>query len=410
MNAEERELFISRLPALLIGGPPNAGKSVLTHHLSKALHRAEVPHYVLRASHDGEGSWLYEGNPEAMRVLRDKVRLHGKWSPEFRQLVLHLLQSRLLPLLVDLGGDPPIEDIPFFRLCTRSLLLLKEGDEISATWKTYVSEYGPTPFAEFISRLQPGGKSQFTSRRPILEGTLVNLIDKDSLQRDETFGRLAVRVGKLLREAVPEKEIREFHLDQARGEHLVDLPSRLEQMAPDQEEWSPDQLKKLLTMVLPHESLGLYGRAPVWVYGALAARTVQGQHFYQFDPTLGDHSSGWIEPPQLQATSQSPPKQPLAEFEIHPDASAWMLSVRLPTYYLDYDQANELILPEPPQGYGIILSGKLPLWLFTAMVRLYSRYQPPWIALHYAREERAIVIATSHTSDYYIGEPVLLPV
>lgn len=408
MNQEERELFINRLPALLIGGPPNAGKSVLTYHLSKALHRAEVPHYVLRASHDGEGPWLYEGNPDAMRVLRDKVRLHGKWSPEFRQLVLHLLQSRLLPLIVDLGGDPQSEDIPFFRLCTRSLLLLKEGDRISTTWKTYVDDYGPDPFAEFISQL--GGKSLFTSKHPILKGTLANLIDKDSLQHDETFDRLVVRVGKLLREAVSEKDIREFHLDQAQAEHLVDLPFWLEQMAPGQEEWSPDQLEKLLTMVHPHEAPGLYGRAPVWVYGALAANTVQGQHFYQFDPTLGDHSSGWIELPQLQATSQAPLKQPFAEFEIHPDASAWMLSVRLPTYYLDYDQANELILPEPPQGNGIILSGKLPLWLFTAMVRLYSRYQPPWIALHYAQEERAIVIATSHASDYYIGKPVLLPV
>ncbi len=40
------------LPAILIGGPPKVGKSVLTYNLTRELRRFNIPHYVFRASAD----------------------------------------------------------------------------------------------------------------------------------------------------------------------------------------------------------------------------------------------------------------------------------------------------------------------------------------------------------------------
>ena len=55
--------------AILIGGPPHSGKSVLTYSLTQTLRQQGIDHYVLRACPDGEGDWSNEAAPE--RVWQD---------------------------------------------------------------------------------------------------------------------------------------------------------------------------------------------------------------------------------------------------------------------------------------------------------------------------------------------------
>ncbi len=62
------------LPILLIGGPPNAGKSVLFHSLSSALHRQNIRHYALRACPDGEGNWTQESDRTTAGQLRSRIK------------------------------------------------------------------------------------------------------------------------------------------------------------------------------------------------------------------------------------------------------------------------------------------------------------------------------------------------
>ncbi|GAC1364983.1 MAG: hypothetical protein NVS2B12_23770 [Ktedonobacteraceae bacterium] len=64
----------NRLPALLIGGPPHAGKSVLFHSVSSALHRQNIRHYALRACPDGEGNWSQESDLATAMLIRDRIR------------------------------------------------------------------------------------------------------------------------------------------------------------------------------------------------------------------------------------------------------------------------------------------------------------------------------------------------
>src|SRR5437016_3695405 len=113
------------LPAILIGGPPHAGKSVLTYNLSQALRRRNVPHYVLRASPDGEGDWSQEMDQNTVQL----VRIKGKWTPEFVSRTCSELEQRQLPLLVDVGGKPQNDQMCIFQHCTHSILLLHANDE-----------------------------------------------------------------------------------------------------------------------------------------------------------------------------------------------------------------------------------------------------------------------------------------
>ncbi len=64
----------NQLPILLIGGPPNAGKSVLFHSLSNALHRQNIRHYALRACPDGEGNWTQESDRTTAGQLRSRIK------------------------------------------------------------------------------------------------------------------------------------------------------------------------------------------------------------------------------------------------------------------------------------------------------------------------------------------------
>ncbi len=66
------------LPAILIGGPPNAGKSVLLYNLTQALYERGVRHHILRACPDGEGNYFQEGHPVTVSSLRESNK--RAWS------------------------------------------------------------------------------------------------------------------------------------------------------------------------------------------------------------------------------------------------------------------------------------------------------------------------------------------
>jgi CRISPR-associated protein Csx3 len=103
-------------PAILMGGPPHAGKSVLTYSLTQALRQHGVPHYVMRACPDGEGHWSQETPQQVTKVIRRK----GEFSETYVQRVCRDIERRQLPFLVDVGGLPQGEQFQIFRCCTVS--------------------------------------------------------------------------------------------------------------------------------------------------------------------------------------------------------------------------------------------------------------------------------------------------
>src|SRR2546430_1850986 len=123
--------MINLPPAILIGGPPNAGKAVLFYSLTKTLHGRGITHHPIRACPDGEGNWYQEIqnqlDKDAIRLIR--LRNRADWTERFVQGICRDLGGRHLPLLVDMGGLPQDWQTCILLNCTHSVLLLHTENE-----------------------------------------------------------------------------------------------------------------------------------------------------------------------------------------------------------------------------------------------------------------------------------------
>lgn len=109
-------------PAILIGGPPNSGKSVFSNALRRALLEQGKRVFLHRASWDGEGNWAYETeSPDLVDSLvrYNEFRIHE--DPETAKLIPDFFekQARTVAnlrqltdcLLVDVGGPDCLTQI-----------------------------------------------------------------------------------------------------------------------------------------------------------------------------------------------------------------------------------------------------------------------------------------------------------
>lgn len=387
------------LPAILIGGPPNAGKSVLTYNLTQALRRyeiahpeifhSEISHYVFRASADIEGDWFLRGDLETVDQIVKKVKDYRNWTDVFRALVCRDIPQRHLPLIVDLGGLPKDADTCIFQACTHSILLLKDEDEdASRLWRYFTTTNGLIPLAELHSQLE--GKSILTAEEPTIKGTITGL-KRGARIHGRVFDALLEEVIRLFEPYA--NKLEKFHLDTAQIQPAVNLPKELRALAPDTDEWTTDRLQPLLATLSAQTAMAVYGHAPNWVYGALAVHA-STQAFQQFDARLG-----WVTPPELQASASEQGSESLIYIKEENHNDAYVILIHPIHNYLDHREADQLLFPEPPPHRGVVVSGKLPLWLFTALARFYVERNVPWIALNDAHDNRPVVIysqAASH--------------
>jgi CRISPR-associated protein Csx3 len=412
------------LPAILVGGPPHAGKSTLTYNLTRELRRCAIPHYVFRASAENEGDWFMEGNEDTVRQIQLRIWDYRHWTEIFREFVGRDLANRYLPLIVDLGGRPHSEDDGIFRVCTHSVLLHKDGEEeASREWLHYAGTNGLRPLADLRSQQQ--GIELLTTEKPVITGTITTGVNRGDRMRGPAFRALVKSIGQLFL-SFPPDELEKFHLDQLEHpEYVVRLPRELRRLAPDLLDtdepdiqqrcqclerenaelsldnvaWTQDLLQPLLDKVA-QTAMAVYGRAPAWVYGALALRA-ETQPFYQFDARIG-----WVTPPLLPAGAPGPSSGSPITIKDDRCNDEYIIFIHPVHNYLDYREANKLVFPEPPPGHGVIVTGKLPLWLFTALARFYAQRNVPWIALNDARDNRPVVIS-SQVATHPIG--MILP-
>jgi len=149
--------------------------------------------------------------------------------------------------------------------------------------------------------------------------------------------------------------------------------------------------------------MAVYGRAPNWVYGALVMQTGT-QPFYQFDSRLG-----WVAPPLLQISNTDTQSSPELRVWLDEHQDATVLKMNIVTKYLDYIEAEHLSFPPVPTGRGLILSGAVPHWLLTALVRLYNGTGVAWIACHQPQLDGAVIVF-SCTEDYAPGDLISLAI
>ncbi len=387
---------MNTLPAIVIGGPPHSGKSVLTYSLSQALREHKVPHYVLRAAPDGEGDWFSEADPQIARTLRYKHR----FTAEFVDHMCEVLQGRLLPLLVDVGGRPTPDQERIFDFCTHAILLTRD-EESHAFWTRLVQRHGLPLIADLTSRLE--GESLLLDTGPILRGVLTGL-HRHTQVRGPLFDALVARVRAIF--TYEDDELRQLHHHAAPLKPVLDLDRLLAEVRADASRWAPADLPPALARVPSGQPLALYGRAPNWVYAAFAVRALPAPCF-QFDARYG-----WLQPPSLQYASPTPcVSVPSVQFCMTPGTDASVLSVTLNRPYIEPADLHGLSLPLlPRQDQGLVVEGKIPHWLIVVLARAYAPHVA-WLAIYQPQQGGAVVISSTSVSiqvgNVYPWEPTI---
>ena len=388
--------MVNHLPAIIIGGPPHAGKSVLFYNLTQALRQRGIRHHAIRACPDGEGNWSQESDQETV----SQIRIKGNWSEAFVQRICLDMEHRCLPFLVDMGGRPQETQEAILRQCTHSLLLLRtDREDYTQLWQRLIAKNGLLPLAEIYSQLT--GDSLITSHSPMLQGTLSGLKRSSTAKiENPVFEELVERIAALF-SSYSTLELENAFLEQAPTDMPLNLYQALESIDLAARNWKINMLQPFLASLPQQSSFSVYGVGPNWLYAALAACSYP-QPFYQFDPRL---PFGWIQPLSLQISTDHHP-------EIDVETSSFddmtILSIKIATKHLEYFQPEPLPFPAVEPDKGVLIFGSIPYWLLTALVRLYQEQDIAWIAPYYVPAKKAVVIF-SRTGKYHIGDTISLP-
>jgi CRISPR-associated protein Csx3 len=385
-------------PAILLAGSPNCGKSVLAFLLTHHLRQLGIAHYLLRSAPDGEGDWYLAGQPDVVKTLR---AVHKRsYSSQFIAHMHNAIMARPLPLLVDIGGRPQGDQVNLIKACTHSILLYRSEDE-RLKWRTMLNEARLTPIAELRSTLNE--QEIAAERQPYLRGAI------SGLQRDPEMRKTGLVFGILLELVAGICSYDTASLEQIHLKHAPftvvnerELAKSLSiPMEGEKTIWSPGHLARLSSLIPVSKSLAIYGRGPVWLASALAALTLP-ESFVIFDARYG-----WLPPPPLrflESASLLANTEGAADVKINvlpfQDQDAWV-EIEIPGGTLEPYEISLSLEPPQTQG-GLVLSGKIPRWLFAAIVhRLAPKHA--WLAVDDPRLSQAIIVH-SNTPSHRVGD------
>ncbi len=383
-----------QFPAILIGGPPHSGKSVLIYSLTRALREARISHYVLRACPDGEGDWAYQLPQDQVRAIRVK----GEFTPQFTQRVISYLQHRPLPLLVDVGGKPTPEQEEIFAHCTQAILLIgHRADDPGAfardlqTWQAMMDRQ-QVPVLEIFRSDQQEPQRLRASQEG--EFRTLSALERGSLVHGPVFETVIDHLSSLMRDA--ERSLSAIHKRLLPpGVHFIDLPHLAGKLGDPQRHWQPADLPYLLEQIPADQPIAVYGRSANWIYAvlALAARVPP---FTMFDAKLG-----WVTPPVLPRRAHLPGLDDW-QTRLIPEGADFLLEMNTGSQYLDIDEPERIPLPPVPEGKGLILSGRIPHWLVVAVCQQLAATQS-WVAVYQPAPLQAALVVASQRPDYPVG-------
>lgn len=381
-------------PAVLIGGPPHSGKSVLIYSLTRALREAHISHYVLRACPDGEGDWAYQIPQDMVRA----IRVMGIFSSQFTNRVIGYLQKRHVPLLVDVGGMPTPEQEQIFAQCTHAILLIgdraNEPEAFEADrkkWETFMQRNHVPILAIFRSDLQEESRLEKIQNEPF---QTLSALERGKEVYGPVFEEVIDHLSGLMLFA--ERSLATIHKKQLpSGVHFIDLPTLAGKLGNRDRHWQPDELPFLLKQVPTDQPVAIYGRSANWIYAALALAT-EARPFTMFDAKLG-----WVTPPTLPRRTHERAaddwQTQLTSYEDH-----ILLEMNTGSQYLDIDDPERIPLPPVSEGKGVILSGRIPHWLLVAVCQHLALTQA-WLAVYQPPLHAALVV-WSQSKDYTVGQ------
>ncbi len=348
-------------PAILIAGPPHAGKSVLAYHFSIHLKKTKTPFILLRTTPDGEGDWFLEAEQGVGVALRQKGPFTSRLVDRAEQAIRH----RQLPMLVDVGGKPQGEQFRILHACTHVILLYRTQAE-RQQWQTWLEKTSLIPIARLQSRLH--GQDEIWSQEGVIEGVISGL-DRHQPRLGKTFHLVAARLAGIF--DYPPQHILARHLSAAPPDAepvIIDSLARSIGVTQDHRGywWHPQQIPQALDWLPADGPIALYGRGPVWLYAAIAAASLP-YDFYLFDA----RHFGWMRPPRVKMDAAC--EHPDLTFQVEEEEQSLRLKIRARTRFL---APHPIPLPPLPPTSTLILDGKAPAWLYAALARaLAPRYE-----------------------------------
>lgn len=373
-------------PAILIGGPPHSGKSVLIYSITQALRKRNISHYALRACPDAEGDWANEIPQPVVRILRKPVK--GVFTPDFTNRVINYLKKRHLPLLVDVGGKPQDNQFDIFSECTHAILLVADNPESPATyeqnltyWREMMRERDVPIIAEIQSTLTEA--SSLIANDDMIIGRQAGL-ERGDFADGPVFDALIDKIATLF--TYDEQHLAQIHEDmRPRGTQYIDLPKLSAEIGDGNRFWEVAELPQLIERVPAKRGVSVYGRSAIWIYTALTMNAYPAP-FASYDAKLG-----WVLPPYLpnhEVTEDDDWTVALIETENY-----LLLEMNVRSQYLDIEDLDKIPLPSFTTDKGLMLSGRLPIWLYCAVARQCSD-EVPWIAIYQPQLEGGAIIYT----------------
>ena len=371
-------------PAILVGGPPHSGKSVLVYNLTQALRKKQSAHYVLPACPDGEGDW----SQEAERGLAQVLRVKGKFNENFVTRTSRAIQERHMPLLVDVGGRPTAEQQNMFAYCSHAILLIRDDKDNPAAyqqdlahWQQMLTKQNVSIIAQLKSRLH--GDQELISQEPIVSGIVTNL-ERGKEIKGMVLDALVAKLSTLF--AFSDEQLAAVHLSQAPVELALDLPVLARTLGSLDGRWQPTQLPDVQTYLPEGVALGLYGRSPNWLNAFLAIQAYP-EPVWLFNPR-----DGWVRAPQFPLVAALTTKGQAGWHAEQKITDAYtLLTLKTSAQLLDIDQPALLPLPLPQGDLGLVISGRVPHWLMAGAARQLAQYVP-WIAIFYPPMKSAVVV------------------
>ncbi|HBB33996.1 MAG TPA: CRISPR-associated protein Csx3 [Cyanobacteria bacterium UBA8803] len=135
----------SQCSAILIGGPPNSGKSVLCYALARTLKQeiADKNIFLQRAQWDGEGNWFAQMKNRPLAEELSK-RSRAKGSEQFflyHANAVSSMREGMELVLVDFGGMPKPKDVVLLHRCTHYIIISSKPEEIPK-WHDFCGKRG----------------------------------------------------------------------------------------------------------------------------------------------------------------------------------------------------------------------------------------------------------------------------
>jgi len=407
-NRAEKEPKFSALK-IAVCGPRHSGKTVF---LSSLVERLPDGCNIFRACPDGEGDWSQSTDQTTAQKLREK----GKFSMDFIDESVNMIRNfRNKILLVDTGGDIEGEDLPLILKEVDGVIILARP-EATADWQELVEKNGKHMFGVLTSR-ETGETAIKEQDDEHITGTVTGL-ERGSKVDNIVINELADLIkDKLMKYCEDEKEanIRFNKLAQELGIAEHRLGGRVN--------WLPENLpamiehaKKLLRdKTGESEKIKMWGTAPGMVWGALTA-ALRPQEVAHHDPY-----KGYVGIPQLR---HRPEGSDNLKWKTHESDEYSLVKYQIAGTHFGERKLDEVVPPDVNQNKGIVLSGRGPWWLTTAIQESYQ--DAPWIAWINPQESRRkrlsgkewheeyqnsvpAVIVYSRINDHKVGEVMAIP-